>query len=125
MEISPYFLPLAGGVLLNIGTSAFLSHAGRILGVSGIIDGAIFDHTGWKVASLLGMVAAPAINKLFGLYEVVPSRAVDVAGVAGLFVATAGFLVGLGSRVSDTVSVAVLLGFPSPSISISIPLACY
>lgn len=93
-----YSLPLAGGLLLNISTSSFLTLTGRVLGVSGIIDGAAFDGTGWKVASALGLLVAPVVNNLIGLYEVAPTTVPVVAPTA--MIVAAGFLVGLGSRVS-------------------------
>lgn len=93
-----YSLPLAGGLLLHISTSSFLSLTGRILGVSGIIDGAAFDRTGWKVASAAGLLIAPTVNRLLGLYDVAPPSLPMATPLATVI--AAGFLVGLGSRVS-------------------------
>lgn len=84
-----------GGML--IGTAALLVWVmlGRIVGISGIIGtlpSAPAAERGWRLAFLIGLVAAPA---LYGLLAVVP-RPHDPPGILAVLVG--GFLVGLGTR---------------------------
>lgn len=86
---------LAGGLLIGLAASLFVLLAGRIAGISGILGGLlrpVRGDTGWRVAFLLGMVAAPA---LYLLFAALPRPQID-AGVAELIVA--GLLVGVGTR---------------------------
>lgn len=94
----PHFTPwtaLAGGLLIGLAASLFVLLAGRIAGISGILGGLlrpVRGDTGWRVAFLLGMVAAPA---LYLLFAALPRPQID-AGFAELIVA--GLLVGVGTR---------------------------
>ena len=54
---------LAGGILLGLASALFVLVNGRILGISGILGGLLTfkrSDAGWRVAFLLGMLAAPA-----------------------------------------------------------------
>jgi uncharacterized protein len=86
---------LAGGLLIGTAAAMFLLLNGRIAGISGIVGGLLRPQagdTGWRVAFLLGLVAAPLLYQLAAPLPVVQ---VD-AGSAGLVVA--GLLVGMGTR---------------------------
>ena len=86
---------LAGGILIGIAAAMFLLLNGRIAGISGILGGLLrpkAGDTGWRVAFVLGLVAAPLVYQLF---EPLPSVQID-AGTALLVVA--GLLVGVGTR---------------------------
>ena len=86
---------LAGGALIGLAAAILLLFNGRIAGISGIFGGLLQWPKGdiaWRVAFLLGLVAAPAA---YGLFAPLPSVQVD-AGTATLVVA--GLLVGLGTR---------------------------
>jgi uncharacterized protein len=86
---------LAGGVLIGTAAAMFLLLNGRIAGISGILGGLLrpkAGDTGWRVAFMLGLVAAPL---LYQLAAPLPSVQID-AGTAGLVVA--GLLVGIGTR---------------------------
>ena len=86
---------LAGGALIGLAAAILLLFNGRIAGISGIFGGLLQWPKGdiaWRVAFLLGLVAAPAA---YGLFAPLPSVQVD-AGTATLVVA--GLLVGIGTR---------------------------
>jgi uncharacterized membrane protein YedE/YeeE len=86
---------LAGGALVGVATALFAVLNGRIAGVSGILGGLLRPARGdvaWRLAFVLGLVAAPA---LYALFAVLPAVRID-GGYAAL--AAAGLLVGLGTR---------------------------
>lgn len=86
---------LAGGILIGIAAAMFLLLNGRIAGISGILGGLLRPRAGdtcWRVAFVLGLVAAPLVYQLF---EPLPSVQID-AGTTLLVVA--GLLVGVGTR---------------------------
>ena len=86
---------LAGGILIGASAAMFLLLNGRIAGISGILGGLLRPKAGdisWRVAFVLGLVAAPLVYQL-----VVPLPSVQIdAGTALLVVA--GLLVGVGTR---------------------------
>ncbi|KAL7418638.1 hypothetical protein Q5752_007096 [Cryptotrichosporon argae] len=52
---------LFGSLLLHVSSSSLLHALGRVLGISGVLDGALFgDRAGWRWALLAGLAAAPA-----------------------------------------------------------------
>ncbi|MBP1205609.1 putative membrane protein YedE/YeeE [Duganella sp. 1411] len=86
---------LAGGVLIGLAAALLVLFNGRIAGISGILGGLLRWPKGdlaWRVAFLIGLIAAPGV---YGLYAPLPAVHVD-AGTATLVVA--GLLVGLGTR---------------------------
>lgn len=86
---------LAGGVTLGLATAAFVLLHGRILGISGILGGLLRPQSrdvGWRVAFVLGMLAAPLLYRhAVGMTEVRVETSWGMVVVAGL-------LVGLGTR---------------------------
>jgi uncharacterized protein len=86
---------LAGGLLLGAAAGMFILLNGRLLGISGIVGGLLKPRTGdtgWRIAFLAGLLAAPAAWALFA-----PPVAPRIdAGPALLVVA--GLLVGWGTR---------------------------
>ena len=57
---------LAGGVLLGVASAVFILFNGRILGISGIVGGLLGRKQGdfgWRIAFLLGMLAAPVASR--------------------------------------------------------------
>lgn len=88
-------LSLIGGMLIGIASALFILGNGRIAGISGILGGLLRPargDVGWRLAFVLGIVAAPAVYLLFAA---LPRPQVD-AGFAELVVA--GLLVGVGTR---------------------------
>jgi uncharacterized membrane protein YedE/YeeE len=86
---------LAGGALIGVAAALFVLLNGRIAGISGVLGGLLKPVKGdvsWRVAFVLGLVAAPAVH---GLLWTVPRPRID-AGWAAL--ALAGLLVGVGTR---------------------------
>lgn len=86
---------LAGGLLLGAAAAAFILLSGRVLGISGILAGLLQPRAGdrgWRVAFLLGLVAAPALWSLFTALPEFRSTASPALLVA------AGLLVGWGTR---------------------------
>ena len=88
-------LSLAGGVLLGLASALFILVNGRILGISGILGGLFIPKAGdvaWRVAFVLGLLAAPMLYAgLRGPWEV------RIEAGWGTVVA-AGLLVGIGTR---------------------------
>jgi uncharacterized membrane protein YedE/YeeE len=89
---------LAGGVLVGLSAAALLLFGGRTLGVSGIVDGALVlrgGEFGWRLAFLLGLLAAPAALTL--VFVPTPPT-IDISATR---LAVAGLLVGFGARLGS------------------------
>ena len=89
---------LAGGFLLGVASAFFILVKGRVLGISGILGGLMppkLGDAGWRVAFLLGMLAAPLAYGLLAPEGFVQAPRID-AGFAT--VVAAGLLAGLGTR---------------------------
>ena len=85
----------AGGILIGVAAAMLLLFNGRIAGISGIVGGLLRPRRGdiaWRVAFVLGLLAAPA---LYSLVSSLPDVRID-ANAFSLIVA--GLLVGLGTR---------------------------
>jgi uncharacterized protein len=89
---------LSGGVLLGLASAWFILVNGRVLGISGILGGLLpprAGDAGWRVAFLLGMLAAPLLYGLLAPAGFVQAPRID-AGLSTIV--AAGLLVGLGTR---------------------------
>ncbi|TMS59167.1 YeeE/YedE family protein [Imbroritus primus] len=89
---------LAGGLLIGLAAALFLLVNGRIAGISGILGGLLRAPAGdrrWRVAFLLGLLAAPFAWRLFAAMP----EAVIEAGPLQLIVA--GLLVGYGTQLGS------------------------
>ena len=86
---------LTGGVLIGVAVAMFVLLNGRIAGISGVLGGLlkpVRDDIAWRVAFVLGLVAAPALYALFAARP-------DLHITAGNgVVVLAGLLVGVGTR---------------------------
>lgn len=86
---------LAGGLILGLAAAAFVLLHGRILGISGILGGLLRPRSkdaGWRVAFVLGMLAAPLLYRwTAGASEVRIDASWSMVVLAGL-------LVGFGTR---------------------------
>lgn len=86
---------LAGGLLIGIASAMFVLLNGRIAGISGILGGLlrpVSGDIGWRIAFIVGLLAAPLA---YGLVAPLPSVRID-ADTASLV--AAGLLVGIGTR---------------------------
>lgn len=96
-----YFTPFAsltGGIILGLASAIFILVNGRILGISGILGGLLPPKAGdttWRVAFLLGMLAAPTV-----FHAVVPAQYITAPRIdaSDWMVIAAGLLVGIGTR---------------------------
>jgi uncharacterized membrane protein YedE/YeeE len=86
---------LGGGLLIGLAAALVVLFNGRIAGISGIVGGLLRPATGergWRIAFLLGLVAAPLV---YTLAAPLPAMRID-AGTGTLI--AAGLLVGVGTR---------------------------
>ena len=86
---------LGGGLLIGLAAAMFVLFNGRIAGISGILGGLLrpaAGQLGWRIAFLLGLVAAPLV---YMLAAPLPAMRID-AGTGTLI--AAGLLVGIGTR---------------------------
>ena len=87
---------LLGGILIGLSVVLLLLTNGRIAGISGVVGGLLslkISDAGWRLAFILGLVAAPLLYAAV-LGGVAP---VSVTPSTGLLVA-GGLLVGFGAR---------------------------
>lgn len=92
---------LAGGVLLGIASALFILANGRILGISGILGGLLAPKPGdigWRLAFLLGMLAAPGVMALVAPAGLISAPRIDASYLA---IVVAGLLVGFGTRLGS------------------------
>jgi len=89
---------LIGGLSLGVASAVFILINGRILGISGILGGLLppkVGDIGWRVAFLLGMLAAPTVFMTLAPAGLASEPRID----AGFWtVIAAGLLVGIGTR---------------------------
>ena len=88
-------LSLLGGILAGIASALFILNNGRIAGISGILGGLLNprkDDVMWRIAFLLGLIAAPTITFMF-----MPAPVVTIEAETATLI-TAGLLVGVGTR---------------------------
>lgn len=95
------WMSVAGGVLIGLASAAFILINGRILGISGILGGLLTTKAadaGWRIAFLLGLMAAPATLTLMAPANFLGAPRID-AGFATIVIA--GLLVGFGTRLGS------------------------
>ncbi|ENM3766404.1 YeeE/YedE family protein [Vibrio cholerae] len=90
---------LIGGMLLGISATLMLLMNGKIAGISGILTGLLTPKSrdfAWRRLFVVGMISGGVIGvKLLG--HAVPTD----FGVSGILLATAGLLVGVGTRLAN------------------------
>ena len=81
---------LAGGVLIGLAAAMFVLFNGRIAGISGIVGGLLRPKEGdvsWRLAFVIGLIAAPVTYQLFAA---LPARRIDASDtvlvIAGVLV---------------------------------------
>ncbi len=89
---------LMGGILLGIAAAALFLNSGRILGITGILDGVLVpksDNSSWRFVFLLGMFASPLVAKFILPAGMLHAPRIDASWA---MVIAAGLLVGFGTR---------------------------
>ncbi|VVE49159.1 YeeE/YedE [Pandoraea iniqua] len=89
---------LAGGVLIGVAAVWLMLANGRIAGISGIVGGLLRPRAGdigWRLAFIVGLMAAPWAYRLLA---VVPEAQIDASFA---MLAGAGLLVGFGTRLGS------------------------
>lgn len=89
---------LLGGILLGIAASVLFLNSGRILGVTGILEGLLTPRSAdspWRFTFLLGMFAAPLVAQFILPAAWMHSPRIDANWA---MVIAAGLLVGFGTR---------------------------
>ncbi|BEJ17075.1 hypothetical protein CspHIS471_0604760 [Cutaneotrichosporon sp. HIS471] len=92
-----------GGLLMHVSSVGLLMGTGRVMGASGIMDGAILgDHAKWRWAFLTGMVLAPTVVAVTGLESILPGNGAELYAAAPLArLALSGALVGFGAKLGS------------------------
>jgi uncharacterized membrane protein YedE/YeeE len=96
------FTPISaaiGGALIGLAAVLLMLFNGRIAGVSGIADGLVNPRTDdrlWRVAFVVGLIAAPFAAALLGHAVPMPQMPASYA-----IIADAGLLVGFGTRLGS------------------------
>lgn len=88
-----------GGALIGLSAVLLMLFTGRIAGVSGIFDGLINPQTSdraWRVAFIVGLIAAPVIGALAGYPVPMP----QLPG-SYITIIVGGLLVGFGARLGS------------------------
>lgn len=92
---------LAGGLLIGLAAALLVLLNGRVLGVSGIVGGLFRPQpgeAGWRIAFLLGMVAAPWVLAALAPAGFISAPRIE-SNVPTLLIA--GLLVGYGTRLGS------------------------
>ena len=88
---------LLGGLLIGTATAAVLLLNGKIAGISGVVARifrGIPGDTAWRVEFAAGLVVGGAL-----LFQLAPETAVFRSDAGGVWMAAAGLLVGVGTRI--------------------------
>ena len=86
---------LAGGALIGLAAAMFVLFNGRIAGISGILGGLLRPKggdVGWRLAFVIGLLAAPMVYQLF---EALPASRIAASDT---LLVIAGLLVGVSTR---------------------------
>jgi uncharacterized membrane protein YedE/YeeE len=89
---------LTGGIILGVASAIFILVNGRILGISGVLGGLLPPKAGdatWRIAFVLGLLAAPTV-----FHALVPAQYITAPRIDASYglVVLAGLLVGVGTR---------------------------
>lgn len=94
------FASFGGGLLVGLGAVLLMVGLGRILGATGILSGLVFaesrDEVSWRVAMVIGMIAAPLL--IFLATGKMPEVNVPVSP---LMIAVGGLIVGFGASLGS------------------------
>ncbi|HAS8421104.1 TPA: YeeE/YedE family protein [Vibrio vulnificus] len=90
---------LAGGILLGISALTMLLVNGKVAGISGILTGLLTPKSrdfAWRLMFVIGMVSGGVLAVTFGA-----ASASVALPTSGVLIATAGLLVGIGTRLGN------------------------
>ncbi|EHV5550271.1 YeeE/YedE family protein [Vibrio vulnificus] len=90
---------LAGGILLGISALTMLLVNGKVAGISGILTGLLTPKSrdfAWRLMFVIGMVSGGVLAVTFGA-----ASALVALPTSGVLIATAGLLVGIGTRLGN------------------------
>ena len=90
---------LLGGVLIGVASVLLMMLNGRIAGISGILGGFLTsgaNDKAWRIAFVVGLIAAPLIFAAMGQSLIMPDMP-----ASWLVVAAGGLLVGFGTRLGS------------------------
>ena len=88
-----------GGALIGLSAVLLMLFNGRIAGVSGILGGLLNPQSndrGWRIAFILGLIAAPLSAMLMGYAVPTPQLPTSLVTIV-----VAGLLVGFGTRLGS------------------------
>lgn len=86
---------LAGGALIGLASALFVLFNGRIAGITGILGGLLTPKRhdiGWRLAFVIGLIAAPFI---WQLHSPLPALQVEASDT---LLAVSGLIVGISTR---------------------------
>ncbi|EIY8042419.1 YeeE/YedE family protein [Vibrio vulnificus] len=90
---------LVGGILLGISALTMLLVNGKVAGISGILTGLLTPKSrdfAWRLMFVIGMVSGGVLAVTFGA-----ASASVALPTAGVLIAAAGLLVGIGTRLGN------------------------
>lgn len=94
------FASFSGGLAIGLGAVLLMVGLGRILGATGVLTGLVFadnrDELSWRVAMVVGMIAAPGV--IFALTGTMPEISVPVSPA---MVVIGGVIVGFGASLGS------------------------
>jgi len=94
------FASFGGGLAIGLGAVLLMLGLGRILGATGVLTGLVFadnrDELSWRVAMVVGMIAAPGV--IFALTGTMPEISVPVSPA---MVVIGGVIVGFGASLGS------------------------
>lgn len=95
-NFTPYSAAI-GGLLIGLAAVLLMAMNGRVMGISGILGQLVWPapgDVGWRIAFIVGLVAAPVAYGLIAMGGL-PQVTVDVSAA---LVVLGGLLVGIGTR---------------------------
>lgn len=94
------FASFSGGLAIGLGAVLLMLGLGRILGATGVLTGLVFadnrDELSWRVAMVVGMIAAPGV--IFALTGTMPEISVPVSPA---MIVIGGVIVGFGASLGS------------------------
>lgn len=94
------FASFGGGLAIGLGAVLLMLGLGRILGATGIMSGLVFaesrEEASWRLAMVIGMIAAPGL-----IYLVTGAMPAVEVPVSPAMIAIGGLIVGFGASLGS------------------------